>query len=244
MRTPAQKLIETLQTKARQVLTLLLIFFIMLNIALQVHSINKLSDYIESMDQKLFEIEQSIDSIRSRIDYIEQDISSLHISLEEMVTPDELENSTAKEEPAKETNQPLSSGNEEKDKIVTMIFEIAPKYDLSPYMIMAMVERESNYKPNAVNGEYKGLLQISERWHRTRMNELGVTDLFDPAGNIAVACDYLKTLYDLHQDQELVLMCYSMNNDKAIELHKKGQVSVYATAIIDRMRELEEGYGD
>lgn len=239
MKKPAQKLLTFLKTKCSRALSVVIAFLLVLNIVLQIYSIRRISYLMESSGQKLFEIERSIDGLESRTNYIEQDISSLHIALSAMENL-ETEERTIDDQPL----QPPSLGDADKDKIVAMMFEIAPQYDLSPYMIMAMVERESNYKSNAVNGEHKGLLQISERWHKTRMDKLGVTDLFDPAGNITVACDYLKTLYDLHQDQELVLMCYSMNNDKAMELHRKGQVSVYATAVIDRMRELEEGYGD
>lgn len=200
---------------------------------------------IVAMDQKFYELDQDMEQITVKLEelterttYVQDDISELGLMIDSVL----IQTDPKVEEDKSETHEVY--GDEEKDKIVSMIFDIAPVYEISPYMVMAMIERESNYKANATNGQYKGLLQISERWHGSRMKDLGVTDLYDPAGNITVACSYLKDLYDLYEDQELVLMCYSMDNNKAMELHRKGQVSVYAASVIERMRELEEGYGD
>lgn len=200
---------------------------------------------IVAMDQKFYELDQDMEQITVKLEelterttYVQDDISELGLMIDSVL----IQTAPKVEEDKSETHEVY--GDEEKDKIVSMIFEIAPSYDISPYMVMAMVERESNYNPDATNGQYKGLLQISERWHGSRMKDLGVTNLYDPAGNITVACSYLKDLYELYEDQELVLMCYSMDNAKAMDLWRNGQVSVYATAVIDRMRELEEGNGE
>lgn len=236
----AQKLLETFRTNTIPCLIYLGYAQLILTIVVHMVLINLMNQRFENLDLRLSKIEQNLNTISEKIDYLSQDVSDL------IILSDQL-NQKETESEIEEITEPVSIYGDEdkdKDKIVSMIFEIAPSFDISPYMIMAMVERESNYKPGATNGQYKGLLQISERWHGSRMKELGVSDLYDPAGNITVACSYLKDLYDLYEDQELVLMCYSMDNNKAMELHRKGQVSVYATAVIDRMKELEEGYGD
>lgn len=235
MRKTAQKLIAFLKSESFAVAGIVLLLSIFVNTFVQIRAIERLEAQIVSLDTKLLEIQSRTDRIESRMVLIADDISEARILLHELTEISQEEDPESEKTVYNDPN---------KDEIVSMIFEIAPKYDISPFMIMAMIERESNYNPKATNGQYKGLLQITERWHSSRMAELGVTDLFDPAGNITVACSYLKDLYDLYEDQELVLMCYSMDNNKAMSLWREGQVSVYATAVIDRMRELEEGYGD
>lgn len=215
------------------------ILFLMAITALHIAQSYQISSDILKIREDLNQIEASLTDISNQMDSINKEIDSIKSDLSETeryvnLIQEELD---LKEE---SSNKQVS----EKDKIVSMVFEIAPQYDISPYMLMAMIERESNYDPKATNGQYKGLLQITERWHDSRMKELGVTDLYDPAGNITVACSYLKDLYDLYEDQEMVLMCYSMDNNKAMNLWRNGQVSVYATAVIERMKELEEGNGE
>lgn len=235
MKQTAHKLMKIFRSNTICVLLCLSILQIAITMTLQAKTMLVLDEKFSKIDQDLYEIDIKLDAIAASTDFIQDDISELSLMLNQMKDVEEKEE---KEEAVE------IYGEKDKDEIVGMIFEIAPQYDISPFMLMAMIERESNYQPNATNGQYKGLLQISERWHGSRMKELGVSDLYDPAGNIAVACSYLKDLYDLYEDQELVLMCYSMDNSKAMDLWRKGQVSVYATAVIDRMRELEEGHGE
>ena len=72
--------------------------------------------------------------------------------------------------------------------------EIGEMYCVCPELLMAMIETESSGNPDATNGTCKGLMQVSEKWHRDRMKRLGVKDIYDPYGNILVATDYLMEL--------------------------------------------------
>lgn len=56
------------------------------------------------------------------------------------------------------------------------------------YVVVALIERESRYQWDATgdNGNSKGYMQIYENWHKERMEAEGVTDLYDPYGNIRV----------------------------------------------------------
>ncbi len=124
--------------------------------------------------------------------------------------------------------------------------DVADKYSLDPYILMAMVERESNGKADACNLEGdSGLLQVNPRWHRERMKRLGVTDLSDPYSNILVAADYLhELLEDNGYNLPLALMKYNMNHERAEELVSQGIYSDYASSVIRRgyeLRFLKEG---
>lgn len=119
------------------------------------------------------------------------------------------------------------------------IYEVSEEYGVSPELIMAIVERESSGKANAVNGDCKGLMQVSEKWHADRMELLGVTDLYDPYGNILVGTDYLMELAERYEDLGYVLMSY--NGDSKADDYAEGkcELSGYAQDILTRAEELE-----
>lgn len=72
----------------------------------------------------------------------------------------------------------------------------AHSYGLDPALVIAVIWRESCYQVDAVgdDGQAIGLMQIQPRWHRERMDQLGVTDLGDPRSNILVGCDILAEM--------------------------------------------------
>lgn len=74
---------------------------------------------------------------------------------------------------------------------------ICQNYGVDYEMVFALIERESWCKWDEVgdNGDSIGYMQIQERWHKERMERLGVNDLTDPFGNVRVGVDYLAELY-------------------------------------------------
>lgn len=108
---------------------------------------------------------------------------------------------------------------------------------------MAIAEAESGGNPNAENGSCKGLMQVSEKWHKDRMERLGATDLFDENGNILVATDYLYELFEKYADAGMVLMVYNGDSDAVDYMNGKAELSKYATDILERSAELEKIHG-
>lgn len=134
------------------------------------------------------------------------------------------------------------AGGELPEDIQRIIYDKCKEYHLSYYVVLAMIERESGYKANATgdNGKSKGYLQVMEKWHKNRMEELGVTDLYDPEGNITVALDYLMEILEEYEDIHISLMYYNMGN-KAGNLVEKGvYFSQYSIAIMNRAYEIEQ----
>lgn len=110
---------------------------------------------------------------------------------------------------------------------------------------MAMIEQESSGRADVVNetGD-TGLLQVNPKWHKERMERLGVSDLTDPYSNILVAADYLEELFQKSDgDIYLVLMKYNMKHGRAEELFYKGKFSEYSVLVEHRARELQELHG-
>lgn len=137
----------------------------------------------------------------------------------------------------------VSAHEDERAKIDSYIVEISEDYGICPELIMAMVEVESNYKPDAENGDCIGLMQVSSKWHADRMEKLGVTDLYDPYGNILVGVDFVAELAEEYEDIGLVLMLYNMHHDTAMELYERCELSNYAEKILTRSAELERLHG-
>lgn len=121
--------------------------------------------------------------------------------------------------------------------------EIGEMYGICPELLMAMIEAESSGNPKATNGSCKGLMQVSDKWHTDRMERLGVSDIYDPYGNILVATDYLLELFEQYGDVGHVLMIY--NGDSRADDYADGKcgLSGYSKKILERSEHLERIHG-
>lgn len=153
------------------------------------------------------------------------------------------ENKVKKEEEKKSVNKNIKATNIP-NEYQEYCKEIAEKYDISPYLLMAMIERESAGKYQVTNDSGDtGLMQINKKWHYDRMERLGVVDLYDPYSNILVGADFLKELFDKNDgDIYLAAMKYNMRHKRAEELYAKGIISEYALKVVARADELTELY--
>ncbi len=115
-------------------------------------------------------------------------------------------------------------------------------FNIEPELLEAICWVESTCNPNAVNGPCKGIMQISEQWHRERMKRLGVTSIFDKAGNIMVGADYLNELHGQYQNDVCALMVF--NGDSRVgEYAKNGKSSEYANKVLFIADTLKTAHG-
>lgn len=115
-------------------------------------------------------------------------------------------------------------------------------YNICPELIESLAYQESRFKADVVSadGSCIGLCQINQGCHRSRMKRLGVTDLTDIDGNIAVACDYLAELFAEHEDVAEVLLLYNGNSSGYERYRRTGEIkSAYVNEILERSYELE-----
>lgn len=117
------------------------------------------------------------------------------------------------------------------------------EYNICPELLMAIAEAESGGNPKSKNGSCKGIMQVSEKWHKDRMERLGVTDIFDTKGNILVATDYLYELFEKYEDVGMVLMTYNGDSDAEDYMSGRSGLSEYAEKILERSEELERMHG-
>lgn len=98
-----------------------------------------------------------------------------------------------------------------------------------PYEIaLAVIWRETNFSNvTGDGGDSQGYMQIQPRWHKHRMEALGVESLMDPAGNFQVGCQILGE-YIASSTLEDALTAYNTGH---------GGSSEYATTVIKKAKD-------
>ena len=121
--------------------------------------------------------------------------------------------------------------------LIPYIEEVSAEYCVSPELIEAMIETESQGISSVSNGSCIGLMQVSTRWHRDRAEALGV-DMTTDEGNIRTGIDYLMEIASEEEDLFFALATYNGQSTAA-----PGRASEYANKIIARSYELEVVHG-
>ena len=118
------------------------------------------------------------------------------------------------------------------------------------YMVVALIERESWYKYDATgdSGNSFGYMQIYKKWHIERMETEGVTDLFNPYGNIRVGLSFIQEIQDKYLSSSgahCVLMVYNMGESRAKQFWREGTYSTtYTREILQRAEEIKQELQD
>lgn len=142
-------------------------------------------------------------------------------------------------------SQPVRAGEtvEVPTQVIELSEQIGQEYGICPELLQAIGWRESRFQAEARNGSCVGMMQVSEYWHRDRMDKLGVTDLTNPAQNMEVAADYLLELFQSYQDAGIVLMIYHGDSRVWDVLEGTGELSSYAREILELSERLERQHG-
>ena len=121
------------------------------------------------------------------------------------------------------------------------IYTYCNEKDISPAVVIAIIEKESNYNSNAIGDEGSsiGLMQIYHKFHEERAERLGVTNLFEPKQNIKVGVDYLLELFEENPEPAWVLNAYNGGRAYANRKENAGEVTEYSVDILDRAAVLE-----
>lgn len=88
-----------------------------------------------------------------------------------------------------------------------IVNKAASAFNLPAKLIKSVIQKESNFNPNAVSSAgASGLMQLMPNTARS----LGVTNVFDPAENIFAGSRYLKQMMDKYENNiELALAAYN-----------------------------------
>ena len=149
------------------------------------------------------------------------------------------------------TDEEFEAGGELPTIIQVYTYIVCEQNDVDYEMVFALIEQESRCRWDAEgdNGTSIGLMQVSEKWHMQRMEELGAYDLKNPYQNVLVGVNYLSEIQnDLRgtvPDEDLpyyTLAVYNYGKQGAkANLWDQGVVKyTYNTKIMDRAQQLKE----
>ncbi len=121
------------------------------------------------------------------------------------------------------------------------IRQLCDEYGVDMPLVLAIIGQESNYRPDAVgdNGNSLGLMQIQPRWHQSRMDKLGVTDLLDPYQNVTVGIDLLADLIGENNGTEWAVTAYNAGVGTADYNNAIGTRTEYTESVM-MLREMIE----
>jgi hypothetical protein len=110
-----------------------------------------------------------------------------------------------------------------KGRVAEMVRRLAPEYRLNPNLVLAVIEAESNFNPQARSPKNaQGLMQLIPE----TAERFGVRNVWDPEQNVRGGMSYLRWLMRYFDgDLELVLAAYNAG-EGAVERH--GGIPPYA----------------
>ena len=120
------------------------------------------------------------------------------------------------------------------------VYDIAKTYNLDWSLLMAIIEQESRFVPDAISptGDY-GLMQINRINHSHLSVTLGIHDFLNPYDNVRAGAFMLRDLFDKYGDVHQVLMAYHMGETGASELWAQGIYETgYSRSVLRIQQEL------
>lgn len=100
----------------------------------------------------------------------------------------------------------------ETPELRAMINRAAAEHDIPVALLHRVIQRESNYRPNARNGPYWGLMQILPQTARTMGHRGPPEELLDPAVNLRYGGRYLRGAWIVSRG----------NMDRAVQWYARG----------------------
>lgn len=128
------------------------------------------------------------------------------------------------------------------DSLQRYIYEICADENVPVTLVMAMIEHESGFDPEAVSptDDY-GLMQINAVNHEWLKEEYRCADMMNPYQNVFCGISIISSYIDKYGELDKALMAYNMGNYGAQKAWKNGVSSIaYSEEILSLMKEYEE----
>jgi len=132
-------------------------------------------------------------------------------------------------------------------KLAKLIIDECGNYDLDPFLILAVIQTESNFTPKAVSSKGAiGLMQVMPRTGEYVAKDLGISyngrkSLYDPFVNVRLGIHYLSFLEDRFNSVENALAAYNYGPSKFAKSKTLAKnPSRYVTKVLNFKSFLEE----
>lgn len=128
------------------------------------------------------------------------------------------------------------------DSLQRYIYEICADENVPVTLVMAMIEHESGFDPEAVSptDDY-GLMQINAVNHEWLKEEYRCADMMNPYQNVFCGISIISSYIDKYGELDKALMACNMGNYGAQKAWKNGVTSIaYSEEILSLMKEYEE----
>lgn len=127
------------------------------------------------------------------------------------------------------------------ESVQEFVYYLSYGYYIDFPFVMALIERESSFKVDAVSATNdNGLMQINKVNQDWLSEQLDITDFDDPYQNIRAGLYILRNLFEKYDDPSKVLMAYNMGEYGASVLWEQGVVETsYSRKILARANEFE-----
>jgi hypothetical protein len=117
------------------------------------------------------------------------------------------------------------------------IYYLSKGYNMDFTFVMAIIQQESGYRPDAVsNTDDYGLMQINKVNHGYITDEIGVTNYLDPYENVRAGMFILRKLFEKYETPEKVLMAYNLGESGAKALWDKGVFETNYSKSVQRIQ--------
>lgn len=117
------------------------------------------------------------------------------------------------------------------------IYYLSKGYNMDFTFVMAIIQQESGYQPDAVsNTDDYGLMQINKVNHGYITDEIGVTNYLDPYENVRAGMFILRKLFEKYETPEKVLMAYNLGESGAKSLWDKGVFETNYSKSVQRIQ--------
>ncbi|HIE56573.1 MAG TPA: lytic transglycosylase [Chromatiaceae bacterium] len=111
----------------------------------------------------------------------------------------------------------LTRHRADRELIETWVKLLAPEYDLTPELVVSVIEAESNFNPRARS--HKGALGLMQLIPATA-RRFGVEDPLDPLQNLRGGMAYLRWLLDYFNGNVPLALAGYNAGEKAVDRHK------------------------
>lgn len=128
------------------------------------------------------------------------------------------------------------------DSLQRYFYEICADENVPVTLVMAMIEHESGFDPEAVSptDDY-GLMQINAVNHEWLKEEYRCADMMNPYQNVFCGISIISSYIDKYGELDKALMAYNMGNYGAQKAWKNGVTNIaYSEEILSLMKEYEE----